>query len=330
MAVNQQNGFNIPDLVSVILVNWNTRALTEVAIRTFRDHERSTKLEFIIVDNASTDGSADYLEQSFPDAVVVRSPENEGFARGNNRGVEMARGRYVLLLNTDTVAHEEVLPACIEALQGPSSHGEAIVACRLLNADGSLQVSAEAFPTLASLVRETLGTTAGAHDRKLKAFASFGGRETPKDIPIPVDWLSGAFLFMKRDTYRTLGGFSPSIFMYGEDVELCWRAAQRNIRCLYLRTGAITHLGGGATDHTSLRGLLLSDAGRLRSFALMRGPAQAFLYRMILMTRSLIRGVVWTTLGLMTNGEARERAGAKARIHWIALVTLARRGAHIV
>jgi len=301
-------------LTSVILVNWNSRALTEAAITSLRAHETSVPLEFIIVDNASTDGSADHLATAFPDARVIRSPANEGFARGNNRGVEIAQGEYVLLLNTDTVAREEVLPACLRALE---AHGDAIVGCRLLNLDGSLQLSAEAFPTLTSLARETFGTVAAAHARKL------GALPAPGSGPLEVDWLCGAFLLMKRDVYRALGGLSREIFMYGEDVEFCWRAKQRGIRRLYIPDVAIVHLGGGATDHASLRGLLLSDAGRLRSFALMHGHVHALVFRLMLMTRSLVRGVGWTAAGLLTRGGTRARALRKAGHHWIALAALA-------
>lgn len=283
--------------VSVVLVNWNTRALTEAAVASLLRHER-TALEVIIVDNASTDGSADALEARFPDAHVIRSLRNEGFARANNRGVKAARGDYALLLNSDTLFHEEVLPACLEALR---THGPAVVGCRLLNRDGTTQLSAEPFPRLGALAGEIFRTASGIDAGKRRA------------LPVPgagvkqVDWLCGAFLLLERETYLRLGGLSPEIFMYGEDTEFCWRAARQGIRSLYVPDVSITHLGGGAVDHASRRSLRLSDAGRLKSFALMRGPRQAFAFRLILMGRSVLRAIVWGVAGLLTGDTVRLR-----------------------
>ncbi len=300
--------------VSVIFVNWNTRFLTEAAVNSLRACETSTPLEIIIVDNASTDDSADYLEKTLHDIRLIRSPENEGFARANNRGVEAATRPYVLLLNTDTIAHQEVLPACLRALH---AHGSAIVGCRLLNADGSLQVSAERFPRLRDLARELLQDSRSVQSRKLKALPP------PGTGPAPVDWLCGAFLLLERATYLRLGGLSPDIFMYGEDTEFCWRARAQGIPRLYLPDVAITHLGGGGIDHASLRSLLVSDAGRLRAFALMRGTAAAAVLRLILMARSATRCATWGLAGVLKNGEGGKRLLTKANNHARALMALA-------
>jgi GT2 family glycosyltransferase len=298
-------------LVSVVLVNWNTPALTEAALLSFRTHERSTALEFIVVDNASTDDSVERFAAAFSEARIIRSPENEGFARGNNRGVEAAHGDYILLLNTDTIAHEEVLPACLAALNNSES---AIVGCRLLNTDGSLQLSAEPFPRLRTLIRDVFRSVTAVQTDKVKLLPP------PGRGAVPVDWICGAFMFMKRETYLRVGGLSSRIFMYGEDVEFCWRAARHGVRSLYLPDVSITHLGGGGTNHASLRGLLLSDAGRLRSFELMRGKGAALLMRIILSARSAIRVVVWGASGLLSGNSERRR---KAVIHGRALLALA-------
>ena len=296
--------------VSVILVNWNTRFLTETAVTSLRACEPATPLEIIIVDNASTDGSADYLEARLTDVRVIRSPENEGFARANNRGAAVATRPYLLLLNTDTIAHEEVLPACRRALQ---AHGSAIVGCRLLNRDGSLQVSAERFPRLRDLAGELFQGTTRVQARKRSALPPPGAG------PTPVDWLCGAFLFLERETYQRLGGLSAEIFMYGEDTEFCWRARAQGIPRLYLPDVAITHLGGGATGHASLRSLLVSDAGRLRAFALMRGRLAARGLRLILMARSALRVIAWGTTGVATADRGRL---TKAQHHGLALLVL--------
>lgn len=304
-------------LVSVILVNWNTPSLTQAAVNSLRACETATPLEIIIVDNASTDGSADYLERTLPGVRVIRGSENEGFARANNRGVAAASGQYVLLLNTDTVSHEEVLPRCLKALE---DHAPALVACRLLNADGSPQLSAEKFPRLRDLAREVFKTTESVHGPKLNNLPSPGAG------PTPVDWLCGAFLLTRRHTYLELGGLSREIFMYGEDVEFCWRARKQGVRSFYFPDVAITHLGGGGINHASLRSLLISDKGRLTAFRLMHGQLPALAFRTILMARSVMRLAAWGLTGLATGDSTKRRKAAHhARALW-ALAGLPSRG----
>jgi GT2 family glycosyltransferase len=296
-------------LVSVILVNWNTRDLADDAIASLKRHERSTALEIIVVDNASRDGSADFLESRHPDVTVIRNPENSGFARGNNLGVARATGRNVLLLNTDTRFDAEVLPECLRILE---ARAPAIVGCRLLNADGSLQVSAERFPSLASCLREVFSTVGSGRRRREKPLARAGAAT-------PVDWLCGAFLLLDRQLYLDLGGLSEDIFMYGEDVEFCWRARRKGVKSWYVPGVSITHFGGGGISHGSLRSLVVSDAGRLRSFTKMRGRASAALLRSLFVTRSTLRAAAFAAAGIL-RGDGNLRA--RARAHGIEVLVL--------
>jgi GT2 family glycosyltransferase len=276
----------VPD-VSVILVNWNTRRLTDEAIASLRRFETSLALEIIVVDNASSDGSADYLEGRHPDIRVVRNGENAGFARGNNLGVSVATGEYVLLLNTDTVFHEEVLPACLAVAR---AHG-AVVACRLLNADGSVQVSAEPFPAAGRQLLDVFASSRSLEARRLRPLRALRG-------PAPVDWLCGAFLLVERGIYNRLGGLSEDIFMYGEDTEFAWRARRAGVPSWHVPGVSIVHLGGGG-NHGSMRSLVLSDAGRLRAFAKIRGALPALLFRGALIARSLLRGAAFGVAGAL-------------------------------
>lgn len=286
----------IPE-VSVILVNWNTRDLAHQAVASLKLHERSTPIEILVVDNASGDGSAEYLESLHPDITVIRNPENVGFARGNNLGVSRASGRNVLLLNTDTRFDAEVLPTCLQVLR---DQAPAIVGCRLLNADGSLQVSADRFPDLPGNFREAFSTVGSAHARRAKPLREARG-------PVPVDWLCGAFLLLDRQLYLDLGGLAEDIFMYGEDTEFCWRARARGAARWYVPGVSIVHFGGGASTGT-LRALIVSDAGRLRAFTKMRGTLQAAGLRGVFILRSAARAAAFGAASLL-----RRDAAARAR-----------------
>jgi N-acetylglucosaminyl-diphospho-decaprenol L-rhamnosyltransferase len=302
-------------VVSVILVNWNTRDLADAAIASLLGFEKDIPLEIIVVDNASVDGSADFLESRHPGIRVIRNPENAGFARANNRGVAEATGEYVLLLNTDTLFTEEVLSACLETAR---AQAPAIVSCRLLNADGSLQLSAEAFPRLRTQLVEALSSVGSAQAQKLRRLSAPVSRAATAFIPM--DWLCGAFLLVERTVYLSVGGLSEKIFMYGEDIEFCWRARMRGIRSLYLPNVSIVHFGGGGVNHASLRSLTLSDAGRLRSFALMRGRMAAWALRAILVLRSVPRALAWGILGALGQDSTRLK---KARNHFSEIFILA-------
>lgn len=298
-----------PD-ISVILVNWNTRDLADAAIASLRRHETTLSLEVIVVDNASSDDSAAFLESRHPGIRILRNPDNAGFARANNRGVAEATGEHVLLLNTDTLFLGEILPACLDVAR---KQGPAIVGCRLLNADHSLQLSAEAFPSLREAFTNVYSSVEREQPRKLRLLPP------PGTGAVPVDWLCGAFLLVERATYLRLGGLSEKIFMYGEDTEFCWRARRHGVKSLYLPDVSIVHFGGGGVNHASRRALILSDAGRLRSFALMRGGFAAAGLRAILIARSLVRVAAWGALGIAGGDRARLH---KARNHFTEIFVL--------
>jgi len=287
--------------VSVILVNWNTADLAIAAITSLKRHETSVRLELIVVDNASAEDDGGRILREHPDVRLLRSERNLGFAGGNNLGARAAAGEFLLLLNTDTLFTEEVLPACLAVAR---AQAPAIIGCRLHNADGSLQVSAERFPTVGRVLRDAFASTRSAMEVRMRGLEGAHTR--------PVDWICGAFLLVPRAAYRELGGLSEAIFMYGEDTEFCWRARAADIATWYVPGVSIIHFGGGGLRHGSLRSVAVSDAGRIRSFAMMRGRGAAFGLRMALLLRSLLRCCAFGAAGLLRRN-ARRHAWVHAR-----------------
>ena len=189
--------------------------------------------EVIVVDNASTDGSADMVAAEFPEARLIRNAENVGFPRGNNVGIAASAGRYVLLLNSDTMVPAGALARLVAFMDAHPQAG----ACspRLLQLDGTPQPYAFGCdPTLGYLLRR--GFSRLLFRRPLH---DWGVAET-----IEVDWVSGACLLIRREAIDQVGGLDEAMFMYFEDNDWCRRMRLAGWQVYYVPTVAITHIGG--------------------------------------------------------------------------------------
>lgn len=224
--------------LSIIIVNWNTRELLAQCLASIYAHPPSGTFEVFVVDNASSDGSAQLILSAFPEVYLIANPENVGFVRANNQALTHTKGRYVLLLNSDT----QVLPGSLDqAVQFMNKRPNAgIVGVRLLNPDGSFQASYTPFPTLWSelLVLSTMG-------RRLfrPTFPSYGPQVEagPRNIK---GYVEGAFLMARSQAMEQIGDLDEDIFMYAEDVDWCYRFYQAGWEVWYLPQVRIVHYGG--------------------------------------------------------------------------------------
>lgn len=289
---------------SFLIVNWNTRDLTAQAIASILAHESESDAEIIVVDNASSDGSAAHFRARFPGVTVLESGTNAGFARANNLAAEAARGEWLILFNSDAYLTEPVLPALLKAAQ--EAGGSCLLTCRLRYADGSPQLSGLPFPELRFYARELFSDTAASHRRLLESQERIPGAR------IAVDWITGAFLMVPRSLYLELGGLDAGIFMYAEDIDFCRKAERRGVpRCL-VRTVSAVHLGGASLARVPARTLMLTDDGRLAYFRRWHGRAAALALRLVFLVRSLGRCLLFAFSGIALRD--RDRL-AKAKVH---------------
>lgn len=229
--------------ISILIVSFNTRALTLEAIRSALEQTSDATLEIICVDNASKDGSAAAIAQAFPEVRLIALQENVGFAAGNNLAARSARGKRLLLLNPDTVT----LPGGIDELwrfaeQRPHSR---IWGGRTLYADGTLNpTSCWARMTPWSLFCRAVGLTYLFPRSELFNPEAYGGwrRDSIRDVDI----VTGCFLLIDRSLWEELGGFDRTFFMYGEEADLCHRAVRCGARPAVTPAATIIHLGGGS------------------------------------------------------------------------------------
>jgi GT2 family glycosyltransferase len=229
--------------LSIIILCWNDRKVIEDCLQSIYSNTRSTDFEVIVSDNGSSDGSVEMIRASYPEAHVIENGRNLRFAKANNVGIRASRGEYVLILNPDTIIHDGSLDRLIAFAE---QHPEAgAFGCRVLNADGSYQVSARPFASfkgewVAAFYLRWLG-------RLSEWFTADSYPGWRGDTRRQVDWVSGCFILARSHVLKSIGGFDEQFFYYYEDMDLCRRIGQSSHPILYFPGAAITHLGGQST-----------------------------------------------------------------------------------
>lgn len=231
--------------VTVIVVSYNTRDLTIRAIETLFETTRDVTLRVIVWDNASSDGSAEAIAARFPGIEVIAHDENLGFGEANNRVAAMADSEWILLLNPDTETHEGAVQ---NLLAFAKAHPEAgIVGGRTVFRDGSLNIaSCWNRMTVWSLFCAAFGLNRVFPDSEFFNPEAIGGWK--RDSVRNVDIVVGCFFLIRRELWNRLGGFNSRYFMYGEEADLCLRAAEIGYTPMITPDAQIMHLVGAASS----------------------------------------------------------------------------------
>lgn len=268
-------------ILSVVVVNWNTGHLLKECLESvYLDLPDSKAVELFVVDNASTDGSADEAVRNFPGVTLIRNKANPGFAAANNQAIERCTGEYILLLNPDTRVHSGALITLVRFL---SEHPEIGAAGpRLLNPDGSLQHSCSAAPSL--------------HREFLRLFHLGGIRpdgyypmETWPDAPHQVDVLKGACIIARRGALEQVGGFDTDYFMYTEEVDLCLKFRRAGWTIWWMPQAKVTHYGGQSTRLAAEKMFVELYRSKIVYFRRNHGRAAALVYKLIVLAAGIAR-----------------------------------------
>lgn len=220
--------------LSIILVSWNTRELLRDCLTTIRQHLRC-RYEVFVVDNASSDDSADMVAREFEDVKLIANSCNRGFAGANNQAIRTSRGRYVLLLNTDTQLHDDSLDRLVQEMDRDPSIGMA--GLQLLNADGSLQNSIANIPSLLTeLAKKSL--------LRLLFPRRFPGKEFQPRTPIEVESLIGACMMVRSELIRCIGPLDEDYFLFLEETDWALRMRQAGAKIVFFPNLSIYHLQG--------------------------------------------------------------------------------------
>lgn len=239
--------------VSIVIVNYNVKDYLEQALRSVRRAVKGLSSEIFVVDNNSTDGSERLFESDFKEVRLMRNDENLGFARANNQALRLARGRYLLLLNPDTIVQEDTVGAMVDFME---AHPEAgAVGCKVLNPDGSLQLACRrSFPTPGVAFFKLIGLS---HlFPKSKLFGRYNLTYLDPDEVHEVDALSGSFIFLRREVISEVGLLDEDFFMFGEDIDWCYRIKNRGWKIYYVPTTQIVHYKGESIRRSNVNSLL--------------------------------------------------------------------------
>ena len=229
--------------VSIIVVSYNTREMTLDCLRSVYAETKSTDFELIVVDNQSSDGSADAIASEFPEARLIRSEDNLGFAMANNVAAREAKGHYLLLLNPDTV----ILNQAIEKLMDFAGENPAakIWGGRTVFADGSLNpASCWGKMTPWNLFCNAIGLSKLFPNSEHFNAEAYGNWQ--RDQVRQVDIVTGCFFLIERELWEQLEGFNPLFFMYGEEADLCLRARELGARPMITPEATLIHFGGAS------------------------------------------------------------------------------------
>lgn len=229
--------------VSILIVSFNTRAMTLEAISSVVRETRDVSFEIIVVDNASTDGSADAIAAHPAQPRLIRLSENIGFGRGNNLAAEHATGDYVLLLNPDTVVKERAIDRLVAFAR--ANKRALIWGGRTVFGDGRLNpASCWQQITLWNLITRASGLAGMFPHSAVFNPEAYGG--WARDSVREVDIVSGCFLLIPRSIWLALGGFDPAFYMYGEEADLCLRARRIGAQPMVTPEATIVHFGGAS------------------------------------------------------------------------------------
>jgi GT2 family glycosyltransferase len=290
--------------VSVIIINYNTFALTCNCIRSIKEYTRGIQYEIILVDNASSECNADLFLQEFPFLHLVKSPLNGGFAKGNNMGIEKATGDYMLLLNSDTLLKEDSISKCIEYLENQSKAG--VLGCRMTYPDGKVQHSARRFRSISWELLDLFRFIPWLMPYTIRVKRMLG-KYFRHDENMPCDWVNGAFFLFPKKIVDQIPGhkLDDRFFMYGEDQLWCEQVKSLGYQVRFYSGTTILHINSGSTDITKQLGLRKKMMkNELEIMRLRKGTGfYYFMFKMIYVSkegaRNFIKSIVFRLSGRM-------------------------------
>lgn len=227
--------------ISIIIVSFNVREFLEQALLSLEKSLKSISHEIFVVDNASSDSTVAFIKNKFPQVLLFENSENLGFAKANNQAIKKAQGEYICLINPDTIVQENTFDVLIDFLENHLQAG--MVGCKILNPDGSLQLACRrSFPTPWVAFTKIIGLA--SLFPKSRLFGRYNLTFLDPDRVEQVEAISGSFMITRRTVIEKVGDLDQDFFMYGEDLDWCYRIRKNGYQIYYVPTTQIIHFKG--------------------------------------------------------------------------------------
>ena len=278
--------------ISVVIISWNRKDLLTDCIRSIMNSPVKYDREIIVVDNASADGAPEMVEKEFPDVRLIRNPENYGFARANNIGIQASKGRYLCLGNSDTLIREDALDKMCEYMDANSKI--AVLGPKLLWKDFSLQWSCRKFPDLWNTFCPAMGLT-----RLFPKTPFFSGEHMgyfEHDRVVEVDALVGAFLMVRQKAAESVGLMDEHYFFYCEEIDWCKRFKKAGWKNVFFPKAEVVHIGQGSASQEPARFKREFVQSNYRYWKKHHNKVERFFYFLIILCRHGIRLVANSVL----------------------------------
>ena len=313
---NPQTESGVVDL-SVIIVSWNVADLLVDCLDSVlfnsvvmsRQPDQQPRTEVIVVDSASSDSTVERVRQRFPGVTLLPQAENVGFTRGNNIGLQAARGRYLLLLNPDTLVLGDALQVMVNHMDANPDVG--MLGPYTLNTDGTPQSTRRRFPTLATAFFESTWLQPFAPQALLDRYYM---RDLPDLGTCDVDWVQGSALMVRREVYEQIGGLDEGFVMYSEELDWCKRAKDADWRVVFLGAAQIIHHGGKSSDQVTAFKHIQFQRSKLRYFRKYHGSGAVLALRTFLLMNYAWQLGLESVKSLL--GHKRDMRRERIRAYW--------------
>ncbi len=279
--------------LSIIIVSYNTRKLLKDCLASIFKFTKGISFEVIVVDNASKDQSADMVRKNYPQVKLILNRDNLGFTKANNQGIRIAKGEYIMLLNSDTYLVENSFRKLAEKAKSLENLGA--LGPLLLNQDHSIQQSVGYFPNLPQvfLWMSFIDDLPGGQNLKPYHIDHNSFYQKEKEV----DWVTAAAILVPRKVINKVGALDENIFMYGEEIELCYRIKQAGYQVYFTPETKIVHIGRGSSQKIPTKAFIGEYQGVIYFYQKYKGALSLQIVRLLLKIGALARIVIFGLLG---------------------------------
>lgn len=280
--------------VTVIIVNWNTRGLLFNCLKSLKENAGDVDYEVIVVDNNSSDGSPDMVRKEYPEVQLIVNDENIGFAAANNKAIPIAEGRYVLLLNSDTIITDKVVEKTVA--YADENIEAAAVGCQIRRDPETVQMTCFRFPSVLNVFLTAFGFSRTFKNNRVL------GREWmlwwKRDSERQVDVVSGMYMLVRKKAIEDVGLMDDSFFFYYEETDWCYRFRQAGWKALFYPHASIIHVGGGgrSSSKAMIKMYVQEQKSLLIYLGKHHGTFSVWLAKVFLITGFIIRCGMWSII----------------------------------